>query len=239
MPKANANTNRHPSPFLRRLVLLICCSAAVGGLGCATWLATSRSNPNAYNHYNKPILTDSIFALGRPNEAMARKIGNTNAIAFLGKQHTYLLVEGGTQLNNITRELEGVALTLGDARGQLFLKQKTVWGRVSLHFTPEKGITPPGVTTNKLLAMGFKADRRGAYSLTVPVKGVVCPPAKLDKPLLNELSTVRTVAFFNPPDSSPPPDLEKFIIVPLAVVLDLALTPVYLLGFLSFAIGGG
>lgn len=47
----------------------------------------------------------------------------------------------------------------------------------------------------------------------------------------------REIAFYNPPDSSPPPDFGKLIIVPLAVVVDAALTPVYLLGFIVVVLG--
>ncbi len=239
MPKTKSATSRQPSPLLRRLVLLILCAAAVGGLGCATMLAldSGRSRKNAF--HNKPILTDSVFAIGKPDAAMAAKIGNTNAIAFLGKQHTYLLLEGGTQLNDVARTMEGIPLTLGDTRGQLFLKKKVIWGNVSLRHQPPRKTTPPELTVNRLLANGFKADRQGVYTLSIPVKGVVLPPAKTDKTPPEILMNPRSVAFYNPPDSSPPPNLEQLITVPLAVVLDIALTPVYLIGFVVLIISLG
>lgn len=239
MPETIVTSPRQPSPILRKLIVLICCAGAIGGLGCATMLALDSGHSKKYAFHNTPILTDSIFAIGKPDAAMAAKIGNTNAIAFLGKQHTYLLLEGGTQLNDVARNMEGIPLTLGETRGQLFLKKKVLWGNVSLRHTPPKKTIPNELTINQLLANGFKADRNGAYTLSVPVKGVVFPPAKTDKTPPEILMNPRTVAFYNPPDSSPPPDFEKLITVPLAVVLDLALTPVYLIGFIVVIISLG
>lgn len=223
---------RQPSPALRRLVILACCAGAVGGLGCATLVATSAPNPKAYAHYNKPVLTDTIFALGRPDSALAKKIGHEGTIAFLGKQHTYLLVEGGKQLNDVAQAaLDGNRLVLEGTDRRLFLKGDTLWGSVALRYAPEQDAPQRGVEVTALKSLGFKADNKGVYRMTIPVKGTVCPPAKLKTEVPDELRKSRDIAFFNPPDSSPPPDLGKLITVPLAVAVDVALTPVYVVGF--------
>ena len=219
------------SPGLRVIVIWLCCAGVVGGLGCATMIATSSPNQRAHDFYNKPVLTDSVFALARPDAALAKKIGCEGAIAFLGKKRTFLLVEGGAQLSRVAGELDGDKLTVDSAPRQLFIKGKTVWGNVTLNYSPGQNTAPGESDRNKLQALGFKADNSGVYRLAVPVKGVVYPAAKLGKEVPNDFRKSRDIAFYNPPDSSPPPDLGKLITVPLAVVVDVALTPVYLVGF--------
>ena len=232
MPDKTSHPNKRSSRAWRAVALWICCAAAVGGLGCATMIVSEKSNPNAYAHYNKPVLTDSIFALGRPDAAFAKKIGYEDAIAFLGKQHTYLLVEGGEQLSALAHgELDGDKLIMEGTQRQLFLSKKTLWGQVAFRYAPGQGTPQAEADAAKLRALGFKADNQGGYRLSIPVKGVVGPAAKLKKDLPDALTKNRDIAFYNPPDSKPPPDLGKLIEVPLAVVADVALTPVYVVGF--------
>lgn len=224
-------TDRRLSRAARILVLGLCCAGAVGGLGCATYLATSAPNHRAADYFGKPVLTDSIYAVAKPDAALARKIGNEGAIAFLGKQHTYLLVEGGTQLSDVARQLDGSRLTLEGMNQQLFCKDKALWGNVSLRYVPGQDEAQRAADQGKLETLGFKADKSGVYHLSVVVKGAMFSAAKLRKDLPPGFAKEREIAFYNPPNSSPPPDLGKLITVPLAVVADVALTPVYLLGF--------
>lgn len=60
------------STLVRTAVILLCCVGVVGGLGCATYLASSSPNPRANNYYNNPVLTDTIFALARPDAALTK-----------------------------------------------------------------------------------------------------------------------------------------------------------------------
>jgi len=200
-------------------------------------IATSSPNPRAGAYYGDPVLTDSIFALARPDEVLAKKIEAPGAVAFLGKKQTYLLVEGGAVLSQIASELDGEKITLEPTTQTLFIKDKTVWGSVLLSYAPGKDSVQAAQDVSKLLVHGFKADRRGIYHLSVTVKGTVWPAAKLGKGVPAEFKTTRAIAFYHPRDSSPPPDLGKLITVPLAVVVDVALTPVYVLGFVVLVIG--
>lgn len=231
MRNRGPQTPSEPAPAWRAIVLWLCCAGAVGGLGCATMIAAESPNPRAKAHFNKPVLTDSIYALARPDAALAKQIGSPDAIAFLGKRHTYLLVEGGARLESIARELDANALSLDGGPRQLFLKDKTVWGTVALRYAPPPATAGDAAATNRLATLGFVADGAGAYRLSLPVKGVVHPPARQKKALPSEFKRPRTVAFYNPPNSSPPPDVSKLVTLPLALVVDVALTPVYVLGF--------
>jgi len=230
------------SPALRAIAIWLCGAGAIGGLGCATMLVSemnqNRGNPAADAHYNKPVLTDSVFALAQPDDALAEKIGHEDAIAFLGRQHTYLLIEGGKQLRGIARELDGNKLILEGTPRQLFLKGKVIWGSVSLRYVPGQDAAQEASDKSKFQTLGFALDKQGVYRLSVAVKGAIYPAAKftskLSKDLPDAFKKSRDIVFYNPPDSSPPPDLGKLAILielPLAVVVDVALIPVYVVGF--------
>ena len=227
------------SRLLRRLVLLACCAGVVGGLGCATAMVMGMPNSNAHDHYHKPVLADRILALGIPDTAMGQKIGNTNAIAFLGEKHTYLLLEGGAELNAIARQLDGLYLKLDDRGPRLYRKGKTIWGDAVLRYVPEAGGPPPEPAIARLTAAGFTGDDHGLYTRAVPVQGLILKPVKRDQLPPSSFQTPRNVAFFNPPDSRPPPDLGKLIDLPLAIAVDVVLSPLYLIGLVALSISMG
>ena len=223
----------HPTPRQRIVILSLCCAAAVGGLGCATMYAANRDNPRAEKHYNEPILTDTICALAIPDESLSEKVGS-DAIAFLGQKHTYLLVQGGDELVRIGRELDGEFLTIEGNQRRMFMKDTTIWGEINMTYQIPDELTADAATTNQLIELGFTPRRSGTYERTTAVKGAIQPP--LDIKDVPAFKKCRDISFFNPPDSSPPPDLDKYVLVPLGVATDIILTPVYLFGILVLAI---
>lgn len=222
--------NRHPLA-LRRIVILLCCAGAVGGLGCATMLASDAAGRRNRAYFRKAILTDSIFALARPDAKLTEKLSTTNAIALLGKKHTYLLVEGGDTLIRVASQLDPDRLELDNGAARLFVKGKTVWGTARLRYAVSKDPVKAAEEEPTLLALGFPARNARTRYLSLPVKGMLCPPADLNTTLPSEFTRDRKIAFARPPNSMRPPDLITIITVPLAVATDVILTPVYLLGF--------
>lgn len=226
------------SRVVRSALLVIAGVAAVGGLGCATMIATESPNPFADSHYHKPVLTDSVYAMAHPDAALSKKMGREGVVAFLGKKHTYLLVEGGDRIEKVAHEIGGARLTLEPGTHQLYRKGDAIWGAITLTYRPDEG---PGSPTDpdKMKALGFVLQKPGAhnvkegdYILRVDIKGVVASAAKLKKAVPDAFDKSRDIAFYNPPDSAPPPDVLKLITVPLGLVVDVALTPVYVLGLL-------
>lgn len=217
-----------PTPRQRIAILCACCVASVGGLGCATYLAANKRNPYAAAHYGKPILSDTICAIATPDPSLAKKIGQ-DAVAFLGQKHTYLLVQGGEELVRVGRELDGERLTIEGSDRRMFKKGSTIWGDIGMSYRLPDASVSDAATTNRLIELGFMPVRGGRYQKTIAVKGVTRPPIKIaDVPAFKKC---RDIAFFNPPNSSPPPDLSKLVLVPLGVATDILLTPVYLFGF--------
>ncbi len=77
----------------------------------------------------------------------------------------------------------------------------------------------------------LEKDKEGQHHY-IPMSWVT----KVDDKVLTQLTHTRPIAFYNAPDSQVPPDLSKIVLVPLAVVVDLALTPVYVGGLVLFAL---
>ena len=73
----------------------------------------------------------------------------------------------------------------------------------------------------------------------MPVQGLILKPVKRDQLPPSSFQTPRNVAFFNPPDSRPPPDLGKLIDLPLAIAVDVVLSPLYLIGLVALSISMG
>lgn len=47
-----------------------------GSMGCATMAASSMVNSGDSDFYYKPVLSDEIVAIGRPDTALAKELGN-------------------------------------------------------------------------------------------------------------------------------------------------------------------
>lgn len=233
MPNLNVLPLDRLSRPWRRAIILLGCAGAIGGLGCATMLAAGKRNPRADAHFYRPVLTDTIFALGRADEKLARKIGNEHAVAFLGRRHTYLLLDGGEKLLRVAKELDGDRLELVAQPRSIFLSDKTLWGTITLAYQPVPG---QASRAELLQDLGFMPVEEGSYRLSLPIQGVLYPPVKVGPELEGRFKQTRSIAFYNAPDSTPPPDLSKFVLVPLAVAVDVMLTPVYVGGLLLLVI---
>lgn len=226
---------KRKSKAARYIFLLLCCAFAVGGAACATMLAVdnadNKSRKRVKEYHNEVILQDSIYAMAHPDAALAKKIGTSDAIAFLGEEHTYLITTGGEEIINTASKLDGDRLEIDTNNRRLFKKGKTIWGNVLLSYkasTETKEIL-------QLRELGFTRDHKtGHYIRAITVAGVVCAPARSDTPLPDKLKRNRDITFYRPGDATPPPglaDLEAIVTIPLAVALDIALSPVYLAGF--------
>ena len=226
------------SPRARRwraIALYLGAAGVVGGLGCATMLASEKRNPHASAHFNQPVLTDTVYAVAQPDAKLAKTLGTESAFAFLGHRHTYLLVQGGDVLARLAAaKLDGARVKIEPPPRTLFLKDRTIWGDLAVRYQVDAAAGPTADERAALADLGFQSAQPGEYSLSVRVNGLCAPPAKVEKNVLTQLTHTRPIAFYNASNSQPPPDLSKIVLVPLAVVVDLALTPVYLGGFLIF-----
>src|SRR5271170_6489013 len=159
--------------------------------------------------YSKPILSDLIVAIGRPNAELAKQLGDEHVIAFLGRKNTYLLSRGGEELEHISKlNLDTQKLTInavGDSR--LYLKDKQIWGQVILSYGDANAIQESERT--ELERAGFGQEKYQdamVYQKSVDIEGTIYPAIKFSDAELAHLTVPRAISFFNPVDSRPSPN---------------------------------
>lgn len=209
-----------------------------GSLGCATMAATNAAS-NHSDFYNRPVLSDEIVAIGRPDAEVAKSIGQPDAVAFLGQKNTYLVYKGGAELESIFKlKLDGKRLRIesvvniryADRSSRLYLKDKQVWGNLVLAYVGDgNGITPEEQA--ELEKAGFNKqgnDKYVRYDKSIAMEGVISPPVKLSDDQASQLAMHRPINFYNPGDAKPPANIGATLMIPVAVVADVILIPVYL-----------
>jgi hypothetical protein len=207
-----------------------------GSMGCATMAASQAADAAiGSNHYLKPVLSDEIVAIGKPDAVLAKELGQNNVVAFIGLKNTYLLHKGGEELEQISQlKLEGKRMDMDAARNnRLYLKDKQVWGELVLTYGGGKPIAPEELA--ELEKGGFtplRAANSTLYQKKISIEGVMYPAIKLSDEQVSKLGMHRAFNLYNPRDSKPPV-IGRILKVPLiaaGVVVDIALIPVYVVG---------
>jgi hypothetical protein len=218
--------SRDQFTYISLIVVFI--ALVTGSLGgCSSMMAAT--SPSDSRNLDTPILSDTIFAIGRLDGESARTINAPDAIAFLGTKNTYMVHEGGQALMQIAAELDGNRITLINPPHTLFLKDETVWGYLSLTYGPgdKQALSPVEIAT--LLKLGFAAGYLGShYRKDIYVKGVLFPALALSDQEMQRFKVNRQLDFYDPVPSSPPPpppDVSYLLIQSLAIALDAAFSP--------------
>lgn len=199
--------------------------------GCATQVAMEL-NSGERGFYYKPVLTDEILAIGRPDADLLKQMELSNTIAFIGKANTYMLYLGGEELEQISKlKLDSKRMTIAPAQ-KLYLKDKQIWGEIELDYNGNKEISAEEVA--ELTLGGFvpdqRGDRKGYFKATIRVEGVVYPAINIPDEQISKLQIKRKFSLYNPREASPP-ILGKIVKIPLiatGVAIDVMLAPVYL-----------
>jgi hypothetical protein len=200
-----------------------------GSLGCATLLASSAAND--HSDFYKPVLSDEIVAIGRPDESLSKTLGQPNVVAFLGKKNTYMLYKGGEELERITQlKLEGKRMDIDAARShKLYLKDKQVWGELILTYGGGNEVS--AAEQAELDKAGFSPGQGAKgklYQKKVDIDGVIYPAIQLSNAQMAQLITRREFNLYNPRDAKPPMNVGATLMIPVAVAADIVLAPVYL-----------
>lgn len=211
----------------RHAVALGLAAAVVGGFGCATAVVSSGTTTTRVIE-GAVVLTDDIVAFGRPDAAMAQSMGKADAVAFLGRTNTYLLVEGGDALLSMTR-LDPARLTLRPDSHRLFLKDKTIWGTLEFSYASDAATA---TEEEKALFKSLRFYRSTPKTMTrsVSIKGAVYPAIPLQGAAFTEMQKARALSFRAPSSTETKPDVGKIAMLPAAIVVDLVTAPLQLLG---------
>jgi hypothetical protein len=201
---------------------------AVGSFGCATTMLASSSRSTTQVIEGAVALTDDIVAFGQPDAAMAKSMGRSDVVAFLGTTNTYLLVEGGPALLAMTR-LDPARLALKVDSKRLFIKDKTIWGQLEFEYASEEARETADERA-AFKALGFERSSPQGVTRRVEIKGAVYPPLKVQGTGFKPMQTARKLAFRAPPTTETKPDVGKLVLLPVTILIDVVTAPLQLLG---------
>lgn len=215
-----------------------------GSLGCATMAASQAVNKSDIDFYNKPVISDEIVAIGKPDAALRKELGQEHVVAFIGLKNTYLLYKGGEELEQVAQlNLYGTRMTVDATwNNRLYVKDRQVWGDVQLRYG-NNALSADEVS--ELARGGFTAMGQGkyvSYQKRVAIEGVIYPPVKISEAQLSTLGVHRPINLYHSRDEKPPmlPKILKAPLIPLGVAADVALAPVYLgVGVVAIVIVAG
>lgn len=222
------------------LSVLLAVAASVY-IGCATYI-TSEAAFNGKGHTSKKrVLTDTIIALGKPDEALTEALGNDHCIAFIGKSHTYMLYKGGKALWEISQlKLDPNRIKTDASKSKaLFLKGDQVWGKLIVTYDPKKTTSPE--QHSELIKAGFASDGKSggkSYQKSISIRGSILPAIKYSSAQMPKLTKSHTIKFYAN-EHHEQHAIEKIVKAPLVVVgvaVDVMLLPVYIIAIASLDI---
>ena len=199
---------------------LLCLNSCVTG---SYMEALHKGDAKLRAEYDKPAFTDEIVAIARPDAELAKKLNNPHVVAFLGLKNTYVLLKGGEELEAMA-QLPIDRQRLNVAQSRVFLKDKQVWGQLTVIYSDGGSLT--ATERSVLEQAGFAVI--GWALKTVSVEGVVYPAMKLSSEQESVLTRHQHVNFFDPSSSDTPSVNTGYLFIPIAVAADVALTPLYL-----------
>ncbi len=206
-----------------------------GSMGCATTMALDAAKTRG-KVSTQLAFSDDIVAIGQPDAALAKKLGQKQAIAVLGVKHTYLLFKGGTELQSLTQSgLNAKYLTIYASHlPQLYVKDKRLWGRLRINYISPHPVSDAQLTLLKKSGFSLSTQKPKAstsnpqhYMRYIQIKGVLHPPLALP-PQYTALSIRRSINFYTSQQIPEHLNLGAVALVPLAMAVDVLLSPVYL-----------
>ena len=203
-----------------------------GSLGCATMAASQAVNKSDSEFYYKPVISDEIVAIGKPDAALSKALGQEHVVAFIGLKNTYLLYKGGEELEQVAQlNLEGKRMTMDTSwSNRLYVKDKQVWGDVQLRYGGNALSADELTELNKGGFTTLGSGKYVTYQKKVAVEGMIYPAVKIPEEQLAKLGVHRPINLYHSKDEKPPilPKILKAPLIPLGVAADIVLIPVYL-----------
>jgi hypothetical protein len=201
-----------------------------GSLACATMAASAASKNNG-STIKTLALSDEIIAIGRPDAELSKKLNNEHAVAFLGKNNTYMLFKGGEELESISKlKLDPKRLDIDATTNKnLYLGNKQVWGNLRLTYGDSKGYSDEERTI--LDHAGFKPFKGSIYKFyykNIYLQGLVYPAIKLSETQQSQLTVHRPFNLYKTDHTESTFNPAGIVLIPLGVATDIVLAPVYL-----------
>ena len=195
--------------LLRRTLLLM-------GLASCAGCSTRSRQPQTQWTEGDVVVDETVLALGIPNEDLLKEMANDKVVAFIVKNNTYLLVEGGRRLMEFPQKLDSKRLSLVANQKGAYIRDQTIWGSLEfLYAAPSSGGF--SAAEREILAkLDFKPQRGTTYKSSVSIKGAVYPALPVTSRLTG-LRQSRRVVFYAPPAQEQTPDLSVLAKLPDAL----------------------
>lgn len=221
------------------LVVMALVSSCISLAGCTTFLA-SRMEGRDPSFHARPLASDQLIAIGKLDKKAEKELDISGGLVLIGQQQSYLITKGGDELEAIAKSSFGPDVEIleryHDSNSHLYLNKRKFWGKVALRINRDQDYSPEQQL--ELANMGFEKQEtvssqknRSVYSKAIDLEGVTVAPIKVPDSLAQHLSHSRTIAFYPSEDQKAPPNLEKYVALPLAVAVDVVTAPIQILGF--------
>lgn len=228
--------------FQKRFIssILISVLAASSLSACFSMRNASGGYSSESHRESMAILTDTVLALGKPDASASKVLGNANAFALFGKNHTYVLTTGGDALQQIAlafaqnKSLNAERLSIVNDNKSLYVDKDTAWGTVQFAYrTDAKDAAVRAAEEKSLRELGFKVNEAGVFNVFVSVEAAVKPALDLSKVQLPAFQKNRDLVFYEPSSATlvHKPKLGKILLAPLALAADVVTAPLQLIGF--------
>ncbi|RIX42568.1 MAG: hypothetical protein D3M94_18735 [Rhodocyclales bacterium GT-UBC] len=222
-----------------RLVVMALFSSCISLAGCTTFLASEMESRDP-NFHSQPSASDQLVAIGKLDKNAEKELDIPGGLVLIGHKQSYLITKGGGELEAIAKASFGPDVEIleryHDSNSHLYLDKRKFWGKVALRINRDQDYSPEQQL--ELANMGFdkketasSRKNRNVYTKSIDLEGVTIAPIKVPDSLAQHLSHSRSIAFYPPENQEAPPNLEKYLALPLAMVVDVVTAPIQILGF--------
>lgn len=222
--------------------------------GCFTMTALDNASDDKEGKpLEFPEISDTIIALGQPDNAFLIKLGHPNTIVLLGLKRSYYLLNGGEMIIQISKELNGNNIDIDQHEMRMnsdysivgyqkthsmFFKDNKIWGFFTVSYHHDEGVKFSKEELSSLSKLGFvkSTTENDIYTKKINFEGVVGPKITVPDNQVQTLKRTRSISFYAPNSSTIIPTIGKHILIPLAVAVDTATLPIQIIGLTYFTL---
>lgn len=199
--------------------------------GCFTSIAIMQTSPESQNP-RREVLRDTILALGRAR-SQDQIPALLQEILFIGEKNSFFISEGGSDIFEISKNLDGNRLSLDPYTPSLYTEGDRVWGFLTFFYSLESNQDQPNKEVLNLQKSGFhpSSKQQNRYERKVEIKGQIFPKMEIPENLKHSLITSRLICFYTPPKHSVIPAIKRTAVLPFAIAADILTSPIQIIGF--------
>jgi hypothetical protein len=238
------------SKRIATLGAIVCSSIALSGCasffnaGCSVFSGRCDgfSDTNEKTVQGKLLFSDQLLAIAVPSEAQLsvwQKQGlqsqefKEKPMLLLGQSHSYLLDSGGDALFRLAKgfktnaNLDPKSLRIMTKESRMIAKENILRGKMVFEYRVKNQ-----EEVQKILALGFAPADNNRYLINIEVLALMIPAVDTNAYAADGFAQQRTLNVYAPDSmkSYEKPRWGNIALVPFALAVDIALSPIYLIG---------